>query len=156
MRYATGICWTVAEELSAVQAFDADHEIIEMTEERWNSIAIPGGPLHDFGHEEYAHVVVGVGRFSPVKKIVTVQLPCTTRDLLTAIHDFYKRPLTEAEILDIPDDGIGHHARCLERVRRGDVVKTSDLSGGYNREGRIYFEGVRHLSCDIYELRLGS
>lgn len=155
MRYATGICWTIAEELSDVKAFDEDSEIIEMTDHHWNSIAIPK-TIHDVEYQEYAHIVVGVGRFEPVKKIVTVRLPCTTRDLLTAIHDFYKRPMTEAEILEIPDDGIGHHAQCLERVSRGEVVKTSDLNGGHNNEGRIFFEGVLALADDIYELRLGS
>lgn len=156
MRYATGICWTIAEDLAEVKAFDEESVIIEMTDERWDSIAIPGGPLHALGMKEYAHVIIGVGRFEPVKKIVTVRLPCTTRELLTAIHEFYKRPMTEAEILEVPDDVCGHHAQCLERVRRQEVVKTSDLNGGHNKEGRIYFEGVLALADDIYELRLGS
>lgn len=152
MSYATGICWTIAEDLPAVKELDADHEIIEMSEDRWNSIAIPSC----LGGDEYAHIVVGVGRYGSVKKFVRVQLPCTTRDLLTAIHDFYKRPMSEDEILEVEDDVFGHRNRCLERVRRGEIVKTSDLSGGYNREGLIHFEGVRSISCDIYGLCLGS
>jgi hypothetical protein len=79
--------------------------------------------------------------------LLRVNTPCTTRDLVAAVHDYYAQPLTSVEEFE---DWDGLRADAMRRLAEGRVVQRADLIG------RLFFEGVRHVHDDIYVLLTGS
>lgn len=156
--FLDGVSWSIYEELEMakhVQYEDDDVKLTDMKEEHWAATAIPlQHPRLAGFHDEYAYILVDIGRWESVKKSVRVRLPCTVRDVLKGIRDVYQASMTEAEVLECVDDHLGYRKSALERLSRGEVVKAFELNGDRN-----FFEGLKKaygIKDSIFEVCLGS
>ena len=99
---------------------------------RLSAIAVPAGMP--------TALRVPFGRYAEAHKVVRIRPPCTTRDLLTLLSDFYTRPATAADVEAVRaakggDDGSkdDEYTRfALEELAAGRVVKLVDLCGSSN------------------------
>lgn len=134
--FLDGVSWSIHQELDMVKHVeyeDDDVKLVDMQEEHWTATAIPLQHAQLVGyHEEYAYILVDIGRWESVKKSVRVRLPCTVREVLKGIRDVYQASMTEAEVLECVDDHIGYRKSALGRLNRGEVVKAYELNGDRN------------------------
>lgn len=156
-RILDNISWHINEDLDTVKYVEEtegqDFIFYDMTDEKWNEIAIPvQHPENEGPH--YAHIIVNVGRFVFIKKVLRVSLPCTVSDVLKGISDIYQSPMTEAQVNEHEDDIHGIKADALHWMNVGEVVQTHEMNGD-----RHWFEGLRKLQGSrdtIFEICLGA
>lgn len=138
------IIWRITDPVeTALYYSEDDDECVPLRDDMWEATALPNN------WEGYAHIVAHVGRCRGYKHMIRVKTPCTNRELLTAIYDFYNEPIQTVE--DYNDDGWDLRDEAIERLQAGEVVRRGDLNGNNSR-----YEGVRHMYEDIYRLLLGS
>jgi len=141
------VSWTTREDVDSAALIDSDGRVVDVPEDLWNSIVVPQTPSGT------AHVLVHLGRWGLYNRSITLSAPCTLRNVLTCLHDFYRsRILDEKSIEDLEDDDVfDYKVRVVERLRTGENPANIELMGD-----RVYFEGVHHVKGDVYEIELGS
>lgn len=131
--------WRICEAVDTAETTDGD----PLSEDEWDTIAIRKGYL-----SKHAFIVIPYERGGLTSTaMLRVNTPCTTRELITAVHDYYAEPITS---VDEYDDSWDLRADAIQRLSEGKVVKRADLIGS------LFFEGVRQLYGDIYLLLTGS
>ena len=87
--FADDLDWFVWEPVESAHIVDstARHPIDDA---RLDAVAVPAGMP--------TALRVPFGRFAEAHKVVRIRPPCTTRDLLTLIHEVYARPATAADV----------------------------------------------------------
>lgn len=126
------------------------------------------------GENGRAFIIMPVGRFCAHKELIRINAPCTVKQLLEHVYDFYNTPIVSMDyVAQMDDDGCGYWSRAMEKLGKGDSVRMVDLNGlsdyggivdveGGRRHclihcnGSVRFEGLEQVQQDLYELRLGS
>jgi hypothetical protein len=130
-------------------------------------------------------IMVSVLPFQQVSHVITVPAPCTMKQILTSIYEFYQSPVEVSELDDLKSKTSGavgsfnrelgclaKGSRVWEMVREGKPVQRFDLLGstklfkepeeGQRRcglfcTGFVRFEGLSERKRDgTVRLRLGS
>lgn len=160
----SSVDWFIWEDVDTAHVF-RNNDLVKMTENEFAAFAItaPGR----------AHIVLPLGRYGDATRTIEVITPCTVRELLTAIKEFYARPIeSEQEISDVEDDGLGYLEDVMDKLRSGETPKMHELNGtaelrrpvpeGKRRHclgdcrGLMRFEGISHEFLNVYQLVLGS
>jgi hypothetical protein len=87
----TDIDWFVWEPLNSAHIYNTDEaDAVPMERAQFDEIVFAGSGT--------ARIRVPVGRYAKTVFDVHVPLPCTRRDILSAIHEFYMRPVTHDHV----------------------------------------------------------
>lgn len=156
--------WFIWEDVDTAHVY-RNESIVKMTEDDWLSLAIntPGE----------AELIFEVGRYADNTLKTKVVTPCTVRDLLAVIKDFYSRPIrTLGEISDMEDDCMGYMKGVKDKLRQGIKPMLCELNGTpeyldiFPLQGRrntfahcnglMRFEGLKYTGSNTYQVVLGS
>lgn len=160
----SSIDWFIWENVDTAHVF-RNNDLVRMTDDDFLAFAITSAGR--------AHLVLPLGRYGDATRTIEVATPCTVRELLTAIKEFYARPIkSKQDISDVEDDGMGYLEDVLAKLQSGNVAKMYELNGtaefrrpmpeGKRRhclgdcQGLMRFEGISHEFMNVYQLILGS
>lgn len=156
--------WFIWEDVETAHVF-RDDTIEKLTNDDWLSLAIktPGE----------AELIFEVGRYAENILKTKVATPCTVRDLLVVIKDFYSTPIKSLSyISDMEDDGFGYMKDVKDKLKRGMQPMLCELNGtpqyleispfqGRRHclghcNGLMRFEGINFVGSNTYKVVLGS